>query len=168
MTLAAASPAYPSDRDLWERLFAAIDARDASAFVGFLTPDAHFRFANSPMVIGSEAVRAAVAGFFGAIAGCRHQLLRTTSGAASQACEGLVTYTRHDGSAVTLPFGNVLEMRGDKVAAYRIYIDNTPLFEPQFEPLFAPPHATLVAPSAEQAVTASARASEVPAAGAGG
>jgi ketosteroid isomerase-like protein len=129
-THAGLQPAFTSDRDLWEQLFAAIDARDARAFAGFLTPDARFRFGNTPTIIGSEAVRAAVAAFFDAIGGCRHELLRTTSGATSLACEGLVTYTRHDGTSITLPFANVVEMRGDKAAAYRIYIDNTPLFAP--------------------------------------
>jgi len=39
-----------------------------------------------------------------------------------------VTYTRHDGSVLTVPFANVFEMRGDKIAAYRIYVDNSLLF----------------------------------------
>ncbi len=43
-------------------------------------------------------------------------------------CEGLVTYTRLDGSQVTIPFVNVFYLRGDKIARYLIYIDNGPLF----------------------------------------
>jgi limonene-1,2-epoxide hydrolase len=39
-----------------------------------------------------------------------------------------VIYTRHDGSVVTFPFANVFELRGEKIAAYRIYIDNSSLF----------------------------------------
>jgi limonene-1,2-epoxide hydrolase len=119
---------FQPDHAWWERLFAVIDARDAAAFLNFLTPDAQFRFGNAPTVIGSEAISAAVAGFFAAIASSRHQLLRTWSGTAAIACEGAVTYTRHDGSAVTVPFANVFELRGTKIAAYRIYIDNSPLF----------------------------------------
>jgi ketosteroid isomerase-like protein len=119
---------FRPDQVWWERLFAAIDARDTAAFLNFLTADAHFRFGNAPTVIGSEPIAAAVEGFFAAIASCRHQLLRTWSGTAAIACEGVVTYTRHDGSAVSVPFANVFELRGAKIAAYRIYIDNSPLF----------------------------------------
>ena len=42
--------------------------------------------------------------------------------------EGLVTYTRLDGSQVKLPFVNVFDLSGDEVARYLIYIDNAPLF----------------------------------------
>ena len=38
-----------ADRDLTD-LFAAIDANDAAAFVGFLTDDAVFRFGSAPSV----------------------------------------------------------------------------------------------------------------------
>jgi ketosteroid isomerase-like protein len=69
-----------------------------------------------------------VTAFFAAIAASRHRLLGTWSGAATAACEGEVTYTRHDGSVLTVPFANVFEMRGDKIAAYRIYVDNSLLF----------------------------------------
>jgi len=126
----AAEHVFEPDQAWWQRLFAAIDARDAAAFVEHLTPDAQFRFGNAPTVIGSEAIRAAAAGFFAAIAACRHRVLRTwtDSESATVACEGTVTYTRHDGSAVSVPFANVFELRGEKIAAYRIYIDNSPLF----------------------------------------
>jgi len=112
----------------WQELFAAIDDRDAARFVARLTPDASFRFGNAPVVRGSEAIGAAVAGFFAAIAACRHRLIQTWSGRQDVACEGQVTYTRHDGSQVTVPFANVFELRGRLIASYRIYIDNSPLF----------------------------------------
>jgi ketosteroid isomerase-like protein len=119
---------FQPDQAWWQHLFAAIDARDSSAFLTFLTPDAQFRFGNAPTMIGSEAIRAAVEGFFAAIAACQHRVLKTWNGTAAIACEGTVTYTRHDGSTVSVPFANVFELRGAKIAAYRIYIDNSPLF----------------------------------------
>jgi ketosteroid isomerase-like protein len=112
----------------WQQLFAAIDGGDAQAFAGFLAADGEFRFGNAPPVVGRDAVRDAVAGFFGAIGGCRHRLLRAWQAEGSVACEGEVTYTRHDGSQVTLPFANVFVLRGGEIASYRIYIDNAPLF----------------------------------------
>jgi len=112
----------------WPKLFAAIDARDAAAFAAFLTSDGEFRFGNSPPVIGRPAITAAVAGFFAAIGGCRHRLRATWQGPGSAVCEGEVTYTRQDGSTVTVPFANVFALRGAEIESYRIYIDNTPLF----------------------------------------
>jgi ketosteroid isomerase-like protein len=119
---------FQADLAWWERIFAVIDAGDAAGFVGFLTPDAEFRFGNAPAVVGGEAIRAAAAGFFSAIASSRHRLLRTWNGAETAVCEGEVTYTRHDGTLLSVPFANVFELRGDKIATYRIYIDNSSLF----------------------------------------
>jgi ketosteroid isomerase-like protein len=131
MSRAAESVAsFEPDRAWWERLFAVIDARDVDGFVAALSLDAEFRFGNAPAVRGREAIRAAVAGFFAAIAGCRHRCRHTWNGPGSAVCEGEVTYTRCDGKTVTVPFANVFELRGDRIAAYRIYIDNTPLFAP--------------------------------------
>jgi hypothetical protein len=123
--------AFVPDRDWWERLFSTVDAGDAAGFVKFLTPDAKFQFGNAPLVVGAEAIGAAVAGFFAAIAASRHRLLGTWNGAASTVCEGEVTYTRHDGSVISFPFVNVFELRGKKIAVYRIYIDNSSLFAPR-------------------------------------
>ena len=78
--------------------------------------------------MGAAAIGDAVGGFFAAIASCRHRLIRTWYSPAGVACEGEVTYIRHDGAAVTVPFANVFELRGPLIAVYRIFIDNSPLF----------------------------------------
>jgi ketosteroid isomerase-like protein len=117
------------DRAWWERVFAVVDTGDANGFVELLTEDAQFRFGNAPVVAGQQAIHAAAAAFFGAITSSKHRVLGTWNGASSAVCEGEVTYTRHDGSMVSVPFANVFELRGDKIAAYRIYIDNAALFK---------------------------------------
>ncbi|HTY50268.1 MAG TPA: nuclear transport factor 2 family protein [Steroidobacteraceae bacterium] len=127
MDTATARPFQP-DRDGWLRLFHTIDARDATGFVEYLTPDAQFRFGNAPAVAGRDAIRGAVAAFFDTIAGSHHELLGTWAGDSSAVCEGRVTYTRHDGTAVGVPFVNVFELRGARISQYRIYIDLSPLF----------------------------------------
>lgn len=119
---------FEPDQAWWHHLFAMIDARDTAAFVALLTPDAHFRFGNAPTVMGAAAISDAVGGFFAAIASCRHRLIRTWNGPTGVACEGEVTYGRHDGSTVAVPFANVFELRGTLISVYRIYIDNSPLF----------------------------------------
>jgi ketosteroid isomerase-like protein len=124
-----AAVAMPVGSRTWTaRLLERVDAKDSAGFVSFLTPDARFRFANQPAAQGHATIAAAVAGFFAAIEGLRHEILGTWSVPDHSICEGRVTYTRHDGSQVTLPFVNVLELRGDLIADYRVYIDATPLF----------------------------------------
>ena len=109
-------------------MFAAIDAKDTTAFVGYLTADAVFRFGSAPAVEGRDAITAAVDGFFGTIAASSHRIDSTLQSGSTMVCEGDVTYTRLDGSSVTLPFADVFELDGDLISAYKIYIDIAPLF----------------------------------------
>lgn len=114
----------------WNELFAAIDAKDTDGFLRFLTDEAEFRFGSSPASHGHAEIGAGVAAFFAMIGGCSHRALRTWEDRDSAVCQGEVTYTRLDGSTITLPFVNVFDFRGDKVARYLIYNDLAPLFAP--------------------------------------
>jgi len=125
-----ATAAFQPDRGWWERLFAAIDARDADRFIAFLTADAEFRFGNAPAVRGREAIRAAVAGFFTMIAGCRHRLRGQWNGPGTTVGEGEVTYTRRDGRMLSVPFANVFKLRAGRIHDYQIFVDNSALFAP--------------------------------------
>ena len=109
-------------------LFAAIDAQDGAAFVSFLTDDAVFRFGSAPPAQGRAAVQAAVEGFFGSIAGLSHSIDRTAGQGNTLFLEGKVTYTRHDGGQVVIPFVDVFEYEGELIAEYKIYIDISPLY----------------------------------------
>ena len=121
------SDAAAADSDIGG-MFAAIDAQDSDAFVAYLTENATFRFGSAPPVQGRSAIRAAVDGFFGTIAGCTHRIDRTLRDGATLVCVGEVTYDRHDGSAVTLPFTDVFDFDDGLIASYRIYIDVAPLY----------------------------------------
>ena len=113
----------------WVRdLFAALDRKDVSAFGAFLAEDAFFRFGSQPEARGRAAAEAAVEAFFGMIAGLSHELTGEWEGPGSVVVEGQVTYTRRDGTTVTLPFVDVLDMRGSRIQAYKIYMDIAPLF----------------------------------------
>jgi ketosteroid isomerase-like protein len=109
-------------------LFRTIDEMDSDKFVTFLTEDAQFRFGNAPAVYGKQAIREAVAGFFGTIKDISHKNLNLWVNSDSVVYEGEVTYTRHDGSKLTIPFMNKFKMVGDKIKDYFIYIDVTPLY----------------------------------------
>ena len=113
----------------FKKLFASIDAMDTEGFLGFISDDATFRFGSSPAASGREEIRAAVEQFFASFAALRHDLHQVISDGGAVACEGEVTYTRHDGSTITLPFANVLKVDGDLISRYRVYIDIGPLFQ---------------------------------------
>lgn len=114
--------------ELLSRLFKAIDAKDADGFVACLSEDCSFRFGSAPAVQGHQAVNEAVSAFFQSIAGLSHNLNRRLGDAQTLVVDGDVTYTRHDGSRVTVPFANILELRDDRISDYRIYADISPLY----------------------------------------
>ena len=112
----------------FDKLFASIDAMDTESFVNFIAEDCTFRFGSSPAVSGRDGIRASVNDFFSMCAALRHDLTRIVADDNAVVCEGEVTYTRHDGRKITLPFCNVFEVEGGLISLYRIYIDIGPLF----------------------------------------
>ena len=117
-----------AQQGMLQDLFAAIDARNAERFVGFLTEDATFRFGSAPPVQGREAIRQAVGEFFATIAGLSHAVTNWLASDGALVCEGEVTYTRHDGSTVTLPFADFFELDNGRISHYKIYMDIGPLY----------------------------------------
>ena len=115
----------PLDSD---RLFKTIDEMDPDEFAEFITEDGTFVFGNAEPVTGRPAVREAVAGFYSTIKALQHEIGATWEGDDSLVAEGKVTYTRHDGSTITLPFVNVFRLQAELVRDYRIYIDIAPLY----------------------------------------
>lgn len=118
-------------RDWVNSLFAAIDRQDAEAFAGFLAEDACFIFGNLPALTGREAIREFVAGFFASIRAISHYVPDSWQSGDALTCRGEVTYTRLDGSTLTVPFANVFLMSGDRVRDYRIYADTSALYVAQ-------------------------------------
>jgi ketosteroid isomerase-like protein len=102
-------------------LLASIDGMDAEGFVSFLTDDARFRYGSNPTVDGKEAIREHVGQFFGMFKALRHELLGSWTHRDAVFVQGDVTYVKHDGSALTLPFVNCFRMRGERIREYLIY-----------------------------------------------
>lgn len=115
----------------FDKLFASIDEMDTESFLRFIDEDATFRFGSSPPVTGRDGIGASVNDFFSMFAALRHDLMRVVADDNTIVCEGEVTYTRHDGSKITLPFANIFEVENGLIALYRIYIDIGPLFAEQ-------------------------------------
>jgi len=75
-------------------------------------------------------VRAAVAAFFAQVRSLAHTPDHVWTVPGHVVVEGTVRYVRHDGREVTLPFVNVLELDGDRISSYRVYVDGASLFAP--------------------------------------
>ena len=110
------------------KLFVSIDSMDTEGFLGFIAADAEFRFGSAPPIQGHDGIREAIDGFYSSIAALSHDLQRIVAQDDTVICEGEVTYTRHDGSTIPLPFCNVFETDDGLITLYRIYIDIAPLY----------------------------------------
>ena len=111
-----------------DKLFAAIDRKDAAGFAAYLARDATFRFGSSPPVSGRVSIESAVDAFFDSVDSLSHSVTHVWRDASTLACEGEVCYRRLDGREVILPFVDVFEFGGELISAYRIYIDIAPLY----------------------------------------
>jgi ketosteroid isomerase-like protein len=110
------------------QLFSVIDAGDTPRFLELLTEDCEFRFGNLPAVHGKQEIGAAVAALFASIAACRHEFAESWALPDRVICHGQVTYTRKDASLLTVPFANVLTLRGERICRYLIFVDLTQLY----------------------------------------
>ena len=91
----------------------------------FAAIDASYAEVVHPLI---EQIGAAVSGFFASIAGVRHELTNVIADGDRWVCEGTVTYRRHDGSGISLPFANIFEFDGVLISGYRIYVEIAPLY----------------------------------------
>jgi len=117
---------YP--HSMLSQLFQSVDERDAGRFAGFLSEDCTFVFANQPPVSGRGAVREAVAAFFASVAGLSHTVTDFWEVPGGLVCHGTVTYTRRDGSTLSVPFANILKLRDGLIYDYRIFADISELY----------------------------------------
>lgn len=115
--------------DKMHDLFASIDKMDAAAFGSHLHPDVEFRFGNGDSVNGKENATAAVAGFFSSIKAIHHKMEDVQVCGDLVPSHGRVTYTRHDGSTLNVPFANMFYMQDNLIRKYYIFVDTSQLYQ---------------------------------------
>ena len=109
-------------------LFDDIDSMDPERFARHLADDVVMRFGNAEPVHGRGAVRDAWAGFCDGLDGVRHRLVDRWDAPPATIVQADVTYTRKDGSEVTVPVATIYRAGGELIEDYRIFIDLAPLF----------------------------------------
>ncbi len=110
-------------------IFKSIDNFDTKSLVSFLDENANFKFGNMPSVTGKNAIFEFIAGFFQAIKAISHKDLEVWELEGIVFVNGNVTYTRLDGSALSVNFSNTFKLKGNKIKDYLIFIDNSELFK---------------------------------------
>mgnify|MGYP006303551967 FL=1 len=109
-------------------LFNSIDRMDANEFASYLNEDAWLRFANLPTVQGKENIKDFIDNFFKSIGGIRHDGLEIWQLPDVTFVNGKVTYTRKNGTDLSVYFSNTFKMKDGKLNEYLIHVDNSLLY----------------------------------------
>ena len=115
--------------DRLKSLFESIDHQDLDAFLAFLSENAMFRFGNAEPVKGKASIRDVVHGFFASLKALHHDVHESWDVGNALVCHGMVTYTRHDSSTLTVPFANIMRVEGDLIGEYIIFADVSELYK---------------------------------------
>jgi limonene-1,2-epoxide hydrolase len=110
------------------QLFDDIDSMEPERFTAHLAEDVTMRFGNAEPIHGREAAHEAWAGFCEGIDGVSHDVIEQWEQGGATIVESTVTYTRKDGTTISLPVVTIYRGEGDLIDDYRIFIDLAPLF----------------------------------------
>jgi limonene-1,2-epoxide hydrolase len=114
-----------------EQLLTDIDSMEPERFAAHLSSDVTMRFGNADPIHGRDAVREAWSAFCEDLNGVKHDLIEQWTIDGTTIVEARVTYTRGDGSQVSVPVTTIYRERAGEIDDYRIYIDLAPLFAGQ-------------------------------------
>jgi hypothetical protein len=110
-------------------LFEDIDSMEPDAFARHLSDDVTMRFGNAEPLHGRAACRDAWAQFCETVDGVSHDMVNQWEVGSTTIAEANVTYTRKDGTEVTVPVLTIYETNADdEIDSYRIFIDLAPVF----------------------------------------
>lgn len=111
-----------------QALFDSIDEKNVDAFMRFLSDGASYRFGNADPIVGKASIADSVRGFFDSIRALRHDVEASWVAGAKVICHGRTTYTRHDGSTLTIPFADILTVDDGLITDYLIFADASELY----------------------------------------
>ncbi|MGF6367954.1 ketosteroid isomerase-like protein [Paraburkholderia sp. RAU6.4a] len=109
-------------------VYEACDSMDEERFAAFLAEDCVFVYANAAPVIGRVAAAASVKSFMALIARIKHTLLEVWQCDDVIVSRMQVTYTRKDGTTLTVPAMTTWRVRQREISEYLIYVDVSSLF----------------------------------------
>lgn len=110
-------------------MYRVVDAMEGAKLAGMMTENGIFRFANIPGVEGREAITAFLDSFYQSIKKIAHSQLEDWQVDDVRFATGIVSYTRHDNSSLSVPFSVILKMQGDLIHEYLIFVDTSELYK---------------------------------------
>lgn len=121
--------ARAADDDWTSAFFRDADTLVVEALIAWFAETIEVRFGNAPPIHGKTAAEQAFRQFYTSLSGMRHRREVTVSSGDLVAQMAVVTYTRRDGSEVSMPVASHLRRAGDKrIDRLWIFIDLAPLF----------------------------------------
>ncbi|MFM0121601.1 nuclear transport factor 2 family protein [Paraburkholderia sp. RL18-101-BIB-B] len=111
------------------KVYETIDSMDEQGFANCLTENCTFVHANSDPVIGRVNAAATSQNFLRLLAGIKHDLVNVWAFEDVIVSQISVTYTRKDGSTLTIPAVTIWKLQDKLIDECRIYADTSPLFE---------------------------------------
>jgi ketosteroid isomerase-like protein len=112
-----------------DTLSEALDSQQLDKVLELLTDDCIMKAGNGEPVKGKENIGKTFESFFPAVKSIAHDVTDIFESDNSLVHRGTVTYTRLDGSQLTVPFCDVFKMEGTRISEYYIYIDWSELFK---------------------------------------
>ncbi|MEN3281243.1 MAG: hypothetical protein V7607_2383 [Solirubrobacteraceae bacterium] len=124
----APDAAAPQDVPDWVvDLYALVDAGEVDRYLDeYYADDAELRFASGPTVRGKTAIREAL-GHGHDAHDMRHTFRNVWQAGETTIVEFDVSYTFRDGNVLDTHSLAILERRGDRVRALRVYLDHGPV-----------------------------------------
>lgn len=121
----------PTEENAWVfDFFRDVDAMDRDRIGPWLSPNYETQLGNRPVVRGKEAALDNSARFWATLRSMRHQIEEIVIDGDRAVSLATVTYTRVDGSAVSMPVATYLRRSGEReVDRVQVYIDLAPLLE---------------------------------------
>lgn len=110
-------------------MYGVVDAMNGAGLAAMMTENGKFRFANIPAVEGRENITGFLDNFYQSIKGIAHSQLEDWKVDNNRFATGLVTYTRHDDTSLSVPFSVILKMQGDLIDEYLIFVDTSELYQ---------------------------------------
>ena len=117
------------NRQFMVDMFAAADSMDLPRTLRYMTDDVAFRFANGPTLHGHEQVTASLTAFFETVKKLRHTIVGVHQCGDVWAVETVAHYIDRYGRSFSYPACNIMELRGDRMSVYKIFIDNSEMFQ---------------------------------------
>jgi len=114
--------------EIVKEMLAAADAMDGEKYLSFYSDDVVYRFGNSPVLYGRQAIIDSSGSFFENVKAVKHDIKAIWEVGDTVLVDMDVNYTLRDGKEFSLPCCDRFRINGDKVQEMQIYMDITPVF----------------------------------------